>query len=679
MAKPILPLLWLVMPRTGSMASKVGPGRDQHLLAGQHLGLEEGDQSSSSSRAPACGRRRSRRRPARPAHAQHGGAVGAQLRHVALGGRVGPHLAVHGRGQQQRHAVDRPRQAHQAEQVVGPAMQQLGHEVGAGRRHQDGIGLAPQVDVRHVVARASHCEVYTGRCDSACIVTGVMNCSAASVITTCTVAPALTSSAAQLGRLVAGNAPGEAQNDVFACQVVHAGNVAEGVGFAGGPRRKTLTPPYNPIYHLLRARGSLPPPDFRPDMTKFVFVTGGVVSSLGKGIASASLAALLESRGLKVTLIKLDPYLNVDPGTMSPFQHGEVFVTDDGAETDLDLGHYERFITTRMKKANNFTTGQIYQSVLEKERRGDYLGKTVQVIPHVTNEIQEFIKRGAGYGTPGGGRGHRRNRRHRGRHRVAALPGSGAPDEPALGPNNAAFVHLTYVPWIAAAGELKTKPTQHTVQKLREIGIQPDALLCRADRRIPDDERAKISLFTNVPEWGVISMWDVDTIYKVPRMLHEQGLDGLICDKLRLNTPPANLKRWDDLVHETEHPQGEVHIAMVGKYVDLSDSYKSLNEALRHAGMKNHVQGEDRLHRLRNPGARQRERAGPLTTPSWCRAASASAASKARLPPPATPASTRCPTWASAWACRWPPSNTRATWPAWDANSTEFDPPRRTR
>ncbi len=325
-------------------------------------------------------------------------------------------------------------------------------------------------------------------------------------------------------------------------------------------------------------------------MTKFVFVTGGVVSSLGKGIASASLAAILESRGLKVTLIKLDPYLNVDPGTMSPFQHGEVFVTDDGAETDLDLGHYERFINTRMKKANNFTTGQIYKSVLEKERRGDYLGKTVQVIPHVTNEIQDFVKRGAGFDTPeavdvaiveiGGTVGD-----------IESLPFLEAVRQLSLrlGPNNAAFVHLTYLPWIATAGELKTKPTQHTVQKLREIGIQPDALLCRADRLIPDEEREKISLFTNVQGWGVISMPDVDTIYKVPRVLHEQGLDGLICDKLRLNTPPASLKRWDDLVYETEHPQGEVTIAMVGKYVELTDSYKSVNEALKHAGLRNHV------------------------------------------------------------------------------------------
>ena len=325
-------------------------------------------------------------------------------------------------------------------------------------------------------------------------------------------------------------------------------------------------------------------------MTKFVFVTGGVVSSLGKGIASASLAAILESRGLKVTLIKLDPYLNVDPGTMSPMQHGEVFVTEDGAETDLDLGHYERFVETRMRKANNFTTGQIYKSVLEKERRGDYLGKTVQVIPHVTNEIQDFIKRGARFGAPdavdvaiveiGGTVGD-----------IESLPFLEAVRQMSLklGPNNTAFVHLSYVPWIAAAGELKTKPTQHTAKQLREIGIQADALICRADRPIPDEERQKISMFSNVPDWGVISMWDVDTIYKVPRMLHEQGLDGLICDKLRLNTHPANLKRWDDLVFETAHPKGEVNIAMVGKYVDLSDSYKSLNEALRHAGMKNHV------------------------------------------------------------------------------------------
>ena len=325
-------------------------------------------------------------------------------------------------------------------------------------------------------------------------------------------------------------------------------------------------------------------------MTKFVFVTGGVVSSLGKGIASASLAAILESRGLKITLIKLDPYLNVDPGTMSPFQHGEVFVTDDGAETDLDLGHYERFITTRMRRANNFTTGQIYKSVLEKERRGDYLGKTVQVIPHVTNEIQDFVRRGAGIGSDdpvdvaiveiGGTVGD-----------IESLPFLEAVRQMSLkmGPSNYAFLHLTLVPWIATAGELKTKPTQHSVQKLREIGIMPDALLCRADRPIPDDERAKISLFTNVQEFGVISVWDADTIYKVPRMLHSQGLDELVCAKLQLHTRPANLTRWDNLVHEVEHPQVDVTIAMCGKYVDLSDSYKSLNEALRHAGIHNHA------------------------------------------------------------------------------------------
>src|SRR5574343_984281 len=320
-------------------------------------------------------------------------------------------------------------------------------------------------------------------------------------------------------------------------------------------------------------------------MTKYVFVTGGVVSSLGKGIAAASLGAILESRGIKVTMLKLDPYINVDPGTMSPFQHGEVFVTDDGAETDLDLGHYERFISTRMKKVNNFTTGQIYESVIRKERRGEYLGKTVQVIPHITNEIQDYIQRGAaGFDVAlceiGGTVGD-----------IESLPFLEAARQLSLraGRKNSAFVHLTLVPYIASAGELKTKPTQHSVQKLREIGISPNALLCRADRRIPEDERAKISLFSNVPEWGVISMWDVDTIYKVPRMLHEQGLDGLICDKLRLNTPPTSLKRWDALVHETEHPQGEVTIAVVGKYVELTDSYKQVNDALKHAGQRNQV------------------------------------------------------------------------------------------
>ena len=316
-------------------------------------------------------------------------------------------------------------------------------------------------------------------------------------------------------------------------------------------------------------------------MTKYVFVTGGVVSSLGKGIAAASLAAILESRGLKVTLLKLDPYINVDPGTMSPFQHGEVFVTDDGAETDLDLGHYERFISARMKKVNNFTTGQIYESVIRKERRGEYLGKTVQVIPHITNEIQEFIHRGAeGFDVAiveiGGTVGD-----------IESLPFLEAARQLSLrgGRNHAAFVHLTLVPYLVSAGELKTKPTQHSVQKLREIGISPDALLCRADRRIPDDERAKISLFSNVEEDAVISVWDADTIYKIPQMLHDQGLDRIVCEKLALTPKPADLSMWTRLVNSLEHPKHEINIAMVGKYVDLTESYKSLTEALRHAGI----------------------------------------------------------------------------------------------
>ncbi|HEY1150477.1 MAG TPA: CTP synthase [Pseudoduganella sp.] len=316
-------------------------------------------------------------------------------------------------------------------------------------------------------------------------------------------------------------------------------------------------------------------------MTKFVFVTGGVVSSLGKGIAAASLAAILESRGLKVTMLKLDPYINVDPGTMSPMQHGEVFVTDDGAETDLDLGHYERFISTRMRKVNNFTTGQIYESVIRKERRGEYLGKTVQVIPHITNEIQDYIRRGAeGYDVAlceiGGTVGD-----------IESLPFLEAARQLSLraGRKNSAFVHLTLVPYIASAGELKTKPTQHSVQKLREIGISPNALLCRADRRIPEDEVAKISLFSNIEERAVISVWDVDTIYKVPQMLHDQGLDNIICEALDINPAPADLSMWSKLIHALEHPKAEVSIGMVGKYVELTESYKSLTEALRHAGI----------------------------------------------------------------------------------------------
>jgi CTP synthase len=321
-------------------------------------------------------------------------------------------------------------------------------------------------------------------------------------------------------------------------------------------------------------------------MTKYIFITGGVVSSLGKGIAAASLAAILESRGLKVTMLKLDPYINVDPGTMSPFQHGEVFVTEDGAETDLDLGHYERFISAKMRKANNFTTGQIYDSVIRKERRGEYLGKTVQVIPHITNEIQAFVERGAAAS-------------HDGKADVAiveiggtvgdieSLPFLEAARQMGLrmGRNQVAYVHLTLVPYIATAGELKTKPTQHSVQKLREIGIFPTALICRADRPIPDDERAKISLFANVREEAVISMWDVDSIYKVPQMLNQQGLDRIVCEELGLSLPPADLSVWAKLVTALENPQHKITIGMVGKYVDLTESYKSLIEALRHAGI----------------------------------------------------------------------------------------------
>jgi len=321
-------------------------------------------------------------------------------------------------------------------------------------------------------------------------------------------------------------------------------------------------------------------------MTQYVFVSGGVVSSLGKGIAAASMAALLESRGLRVTLLKLDPYINVDPGTMSPFQHGEVFVTEDGAETDLDLGHYERFVRTRMRKSNNFTTGQIYDSVIRKERRGEYLGRTVQVIPHITNEIQAFIERGTVLSSGdhaqvaiveiGGTVGD-----------IESLPFLEAARQMSLrlGRGNCCFVHLTLVPFIASAGELKTKPTQHSVQKLREIGIQADILLCRADRPVPEEERAKISLFSNVPLSAVISVWDVESIYQIPRMLFEQGVDRCLTDLLRIDAPQADLSVWDRLVAAHQAPRGEVRIAMVGKYVDLTESYKSLSEALSHAGM----------------------------------------------------------------------------------------------
>ncbi|MEO9136813.1 MAG: CTP synthase [Casimicrobiaceae bacterium] len=327
-------------------------------------------------------------------------------------------------------------------------------------------------------------------------------------------------------------------------------------------------------------------------MTKFVFVTGGVVSSLGKGIAAASLAAILTSRGVRVTNLKLDPYINVDPGTMSPFQHGEVFVTDDGAETDLDLGHYERFTDVRMTKRNNFTTGQIYESVIRKERRGDYLGGTVQVIPHITDEIKGWITSGAGNAEVavvevGGTVGD-----------IESLPFLEAIRQMgiALGRDSVCYIHLTLVPFIPTAGEMKTKPTQHSVKELREIGIQPDVVLCRADRPVPESDRRKIALFTNVAFEAVIPALDTDSIYKIPLALHAEGLDVIVCRKLRLEPPPADLSTWERLVDALEHPERVVDIAMVGKYVDLTESYKSLSEALTHAGI--HTRSRVQIHYL---------------------------------------------------------------------------------
>jgi len=325
-------------------------------------------------------------------------------------------------------------------------------------------------------------------------------------------------------------------------------------------------------------------------MAKYVFVTGGVVSSLGKGIAAASLGAILESRGIKVTHLKLDPYINVDPGTMSPFQHGEVFVTEDGAETDLDLGHYERFTSAKMGKRNNFTTGQIYESVIKKERRGEYLGKTVQVIPHITDEIKIYVKRGAegadvAIVEVGGTVGD-----------IESLPFLEAIRQMGIeeGKNNACYIHLTLVPYIASAGELKTKPTQHSVKDLREIGIQPDILLCRADRPIPSEERRKIALFTNVQPEAVIGALDADSIYKIPGMLHDEMLDEIVCHKLGILAKAANLSVWKKLVDALEHPEHEVNVAFVGKYVDLTESYKSLTEALVHAGI--HTRSKVKIH-----------------------------------------------------------------------------------
>lgn len=325
-------------------------------------------------------------------------------------------------------------------------------------------------------------------------------------------------------------------------------------------------------------------------MTQYLFVTGGVVSSLGKGIAAASIAAILESRGLRVTLLKLDPYINVDPGTMSPFQHGEVFVTEDGAETDLDLGHYERFTHAKMRKSNNFTTGQIYETVIKKERRGDYLGGTVQVIPHVTDEIKLSIQAAVGDadiviveigGTVGD---------------IESLPFLEAIRQMGvqLGHDHTAFIHLTLVPYLESAGEIKTKPTQHSVKELRAIGIQPDVLICRMNRPLPESEKRKIALFTNVPENAVMGCYDSDSIYKIPAMLHAQGIDEIICKKLHIEAPPADLSLWDKLVDALESPEQEVNIAMVGKYVDLTESYKSLSEALVHAGM--HTRSKIHIH-----------------------------------------------------------------------------------
>ena len=316
-------------------------------------------------------------------------------------------------------------------------------------------------------------------------------------------------------------------------------------------------------------------------MTKYIFITGGVVSSLGKGIAAASTASILESRGLSVTMIKLDPYLNVDPGTMSPMQHGEVFVTEDGAETDLDLGHYERFISAKMKQKNNFTSGQVYEAVIRKERRGEYLGKTVQVIPHITNEIKERIIEGAaGFDVAmveiGGTVGD-----------IESQPFLEAIRQmrQEFGRANTLFMHLTLVPYIASAGELKTKPTQHSVKDMLQMGIQPDILICRMDRELPLEEKKKIALFCNVDERAVIGCYDSTSIYKVPRMLHNQEIDDIVCEKLQLTVPPADFSLWDKIVNNLDHPLQIVDIAMVGKYVDLTESYKSLNEALIHAGI----------------------------------------------------------------------------------------------
>jgi CTP synthase len=338
-------------------------------------------------------------------------------------------------------------------------------------------------------------------------------------------------------------------------------------------------------------------------MTSYVFITGGVVSSLGKGITSACLGAILEARGLTISMIKLDPYINVDPGTMSPFQHGEVFVTQDGTETDLDLGHYERFVrTARCGRHSNYTTGRIYESVIGKERRGDYLGATVQVIPHITNEIKESVRKGAGDadiclveigGTVGD---------------IESLPFLEAIRQMGieLGHDRVVYVHLTLVPYISTSSEIKTKPTQHSVKELRSIGIQPDILVCRSEKPLPQEERKKIALFTNVPEKSVISAYDADDLYKIPAMMHEQGLDDIVARQLGLDLPPADLSEWEAVVEAKEHPNGEVDVAMVGKYMDLKDSYISLVEALQHGGI--HTRTRVNIHYIESTAI---EKSGP--------------------------------------------------------------------
>ena len=382
-------------------------------------------------------------------------------------------------------------------------------------------------------------------------------------------------------------------------------------------------------------------------MTRFVFVTGGVVSSLGKGIAAASLGAILEARGLKVAMVKLDPYINVDPGTMSPFQHGEVFVTQDGTETDLDLGHYERFVRTDTGRNSNFTTGRIYERVIAKERRGDYLGATVQVIPHITDEIKRSIKLGADGADVcmveiGGTVGD-----------IESLPFLEAIRQLGveLGRSNCVYMHLTLVPVVGGSGEIKTKPTQHSVKELRGIGIQPDILLCRCKHPLPEEQRRKIALFTNVEERAVISGVDADDIYKIPILLHEQGLDDIIVDKLRLEVPPTDLSEWRQVVSAKANPDGQVDIAMVGKYVQIRDSYLSLHEALMHGGLKSRTRVN--IHYIESTDIEQH---GTHALRAWmrssCPAASASAASRGRSRPCVTRASTACPISASAWVCR---------------------------